>query len=143
MFCSKTIAVAGAILAAASLAAVSASATPATGTCSPTKVKFIASDPTFFEVNSTTFVNVPQGVVNFTQGGAAPSCVIVSLSAQPSASGGGILTVRAVLDGAAGLPNEANFSDGNDSANQVRSFDFIFPSVAPGAHSVRIQFKTS
>ena len=54
-----------------------ASAAPTTGACSPTKVKFLASDVTFFTTDSTTFVNVAQGAVKFVQGGTGPSCVIV------------------------------------------------------------------
>jgi hypothetical protein len=34
------------------------------------------------------------------------------------------------------------FSDGGDLTFQVRSFDFIFPAVSPGTHSVRIQFRS-
>ena len=122
-------------------------AAPVTGSCSPTKVKFIASslfDPT----TSLTFMNLPESVVNFTQGGTSPSCVIVSFSADPISApqipgNPAPLTVRAVLDGVTlALPNEVDLSDGGDDGNQARSFDFIFPSVAPGPHSVRIQFKT-
>jgi hypothetical protein len=49
-----------------------------------------------------------------------------------------------MLDGTTpGLPSQVDFSDGNDGGNQVRSFDFIFPSVAPGPHQIRVQIKTN
>jgi len=148
MSCSNATALAGAMIGTL-LAAGTALAAPTTGSCSPTKVKFIASDATFFQVTSTSFVNVPQGVVNFTQGGTSPSCVIVGVSADPTGVASSPptpapLTVRVMLDGTtAALPNEVDFSDGADTGNQVRSFDFIFPSVAPGDHSIRVQFKAS
>lgn len=148
MVCSNTTVLAGAMIGTL-LAASATSAAPTIGSCSPTMVKFIASDPTFFQTTSTTFVNLPQSAVNFTQGGTGPSCVIVSVSAVPDAVASSPptpapMTVRVMLDGTtAALPNEVDFSDGADTGNQVRSFDFIFPSVAPGAHNVRVQFKAS
>ena len=149
MFFSNTTAFARAILMAALLAAGSASATPTIGSCSPTKVNFVASDVAFFTTTSTTFVNVPQGSVNFTQGGTGPSCVIVSLSANSFAVGKSPSTpspliVRITLDATSvALPSEVDFSDGNDTGNQARAFDFIFPSVAPGAHTIRVQIRTT
>jgi hypothetical protein len=119
------------------------------GTCSPSRVKFLASDVAFFTTSSTTFVNVAQGAVKFTQGGTQPSCVIVSLSANSFAVGNSPatpapLTVRIMMDGTTpALPNEVDFSDGNDGGNQARAFDFIFPSVAPGEHTIRVQIKTN
>ena len=148
MHCMYRIAV-GTVLLVASLAADGASAAPVTGSCSPTRIKFLASDATFFTTTSTSFGNVAQGTVNFTQGGAAPSCVIVSLSANSFAVGNSPstpapLSVRLMLDGTTpALPNEVDFSDGNDSGNQARAFDFIFPSVEPGPHTIRVQIKTT
>lgn len=134
-------------LAVGGLTIQAACANPVSGNCSPTKVKFIASD-SFAPTTSLTFMNLTESVVNFTQGGTSPSCVIVSVSADPISApqvpgNPAPLTVRAVIDRVlVALPNEVDFSDGGDSGNQVRSFDFIFPEIAPGAHSVRIQFKT-
>jgi hypothetical protein len=115
-----------------------------TGSCSPTKVKFIASEG-IFQIDSTSFQTAPESTLAFVQGGAQPSCVIVSVSAQPIASGGSALTIRLTLDGNAqiALPNTVVLSDGGDGGNQTRSFDFIFPSVEPGRHTLRLQAKTS
>ena len=119
-----------------------------TGSCSPTKVRYIASDG-FGQVTSTTFVNVPESTVNIIQGGANPSCVIVSVSATPigvtaSPPTPAPFTLRVMMDGTTpALPNEVDISDGADTGNQIRSFDFIFPSVAPGIHSIRLQVKVS
>ena len=125
------------------LAVSGAQAAPVTGSCAPTKIRFVASDD-IFQIDSTNFANAREGTVKFTQGGTRASCVIVSVSAQPVAFGSGVLTVRVMLDNTQlGLPAEVSFSDGNDVTNQVRSFDFIFPDVAPGAHTVRLQAKTS
>ena len=149
MFCTYRSALIAAGLLATAAAAEPAAAAATIGTCSPTRVKFLASDVAFFTTSSTTFVNVGQGAVNFTQGGTQPSCVIVSLSANSFAVGHSPstpapLTVRIMMDGTTpALPNEVDFSDGNDTGNQVRSFDFIFPSVAPGEHTIRVQIKTT
>lgn len=140
---------AGATLLAVALASGSAFAAATGGTCSPTKVKFLASDAAQFTTTSTNFANVGQGGFAFTQGGTTASCVLVSLSAGSFATGTSPstpapLTVRVMLDGTTpALPNEVNFSDGADTGNQARSFDFIFPSVAPGAHTIRVQIKTN
>ena len=136
------------VLLVAALGAASTAAAPTTGTCSPTRVKYLASDQTLFRTESTTYVKLPQGSVTFTQGGTTASCVIVTLSAQPNAVSidgqePAPMRVRVLLDNIPGLPSFVAFSDGSDAANQVRSFDFIFPGVAPGKHTVRLQFKAA
>jgi hypothetical protein len=148
MSCSNTAALAGATLI-ATLLAGPALASPTTGSCSPTKVRLLASDGVGGLAMSTTFVNLPEGKVSFVQGGTGASCVIVSLSANsfatgPNPSTPAPLTVRVMLDDTTpALPNQVDFSDGADMANVARSFDFIFPSVAPGTHSLRVQYKTT
>src|SRR5690242_6744987 len=69
-----------------------------TGTCAPTKTKFI-NDPATRLTTSTTFVNLTSSVVNFVQGGASSSCVIVQFSAAVITSTNAQLTLRATLDG--------------------------------------------
>jgi hypothetical protein len=112
------------------------------GTCAPTKTKFI-NDPAIRLTTSTTFVNLPSSVVNFVQGGASASCVIVQFSAAVITSTNAQLTLRATLDGvASSLPDSTPLMV--DGANfETRSAVFVFPSVTPGAHTVRIQFLTS
>lgn len=113
-----------------------------TGTCAPTETKFI-NDPDIRPTTSTSFVGLPGAVINFTQGGTSASCVIVQFSAAVITSTNAQLSIRATIDGvASSLPDSTPLTI--DSANfETRSAIFIFPSVAPGAHIVRIQFATS
>jgi hypothetical protein len=138
---------------AAGLAAAAASfypalaAPPETGTCSPTAVKYLASSKDGGHTNSTTPVTIPQGTVNFKQGGSGPSCVIVRFSGQAVVSASGdLIIIAAQLDGAtAAVPNQAAFA-GDTSANVVtrsHAFDFVFPDVAPGNHTLRMQYMST
>ena len=111
---------------------------------SPTnlKAKISEAEPPDFE-DSQTFTNVPHTSVTFTQGGAVPTCVIVRFSAQVGASNGTNMHVRAVLDGATlALPPEVRFAFTADTS-AARSYEFIFPSVAPGKHVLRMQYQSS
>jgi hypothetical protein len=101
------------------------------------------SSPVNQFTSSTTFVNVFQAKIVFPQGGAGASCVIVHFSARAFAFGTRTMNVRAVLDGSTiALPGEMAFAT-NDGANGFsRAVQFIFPSVAPGSHSVQIQFRS-
>ena len=105
--------------------------------CSPTRVRAIMSE---FEnsTDKTTFRTLQEGSLTFTQGGTAPSCVIVHFSAQIDSDC--LLTIRAFLDNTtAALPPEVELTSflGDVSA---RSFSFVFPNVAPGSHTLRMQF---
>jgi hypothetical protein len=113
-------------------------------TCNPTKVKAVAS---VVEVsrgsNSATFAQIPEASVSFTQGGASASCVLVRFSAETFAEGNENTLIRAFLDGVtAGLPAEVQYSGTDNGQFSARSFEFIFPSVAPGAHVVRMQYRS-
>ena len=113
-----------------------------TGICMTSRAKFISANAGG-TTHSTTPVNFLSNVANFTQGGASAGCVIVRFSAMAEGDSGYTVAVRATMDGAtASLPAEVLFSDGGDLVSQARSFDFIFPSVSPGSHSVRIQFRS-
>jgi hypothetical protein len=115
---------------------------PITGICTPAKAKFLSSVNSS-STSSTTPVNFMDNRLNFVQGGASASCVIVRFSAMVEGVSGYNVAVSATIDGTnASLPAEVLFSDGGDLNFQVRSFDFIFPSVAPGSHLVRIQFRS-
>lgn len=112
------------------------------GACTTTKTRYAAANAGG-TTHSTTPVNFLENVVGFTQGGASAGCVIVRFSAMAEGDSGYTIAVRAILDGATtALPAEVLFSDGGDLTFQVRSFDFIFPTVSPGTHSVRIQFRS-
>src|SRR5689334_18936441 len=68
------------------------------GTCSPTRAKFV-NDPDIRPTTSTTFVALPGAAINFVQGGASASCVIVQFSAAVITSTNAQLTIQATLDG--------------------------------------------
>jgi len=113
-----------------------------TGACTTAKMRYITASAGG-TTDSDTFVNFLANAVNFTQGGASASCVIVRFSTIATGSSGNVLSVAALLDGSTqGLPFDMPFSDGGDSIGQARSFDFIFPGVAPGNHSVRMKFRS-
>ena len=112
------------------------------GVCTTTKTRYAAANAGG-TTHSTTPVNFLENVVGFTQGGASAGCVIVRFSAMAEGDNGYTVAVRAIMDGATtGLPAEVLFSDGGDLVSQARSFDFIFPNVSPGTHSIRIQFRS-
>jgi hypothetical protein len=124
------------------LTPAAAPAAPTVVTCSPTKMKVVASDPTIqSQTTSATFANIPQTKVGFTQG-AAGGCVIVRFSAQTSATLNATLIIRAFLDNAnAALAAKVAYTDNNGGVG-AHSYEFIFPSVIPGPHTVRMQFRS-
>ena len=135
--------IAGSLLSVA-LVPVEAPAAPTVFSCSPTKVIGVASVAAG-SVVSTSFVNIPEAGVNFTQGGAAASCVIVRFSAETLAGIGGadILFVRAFLDNTtAAQPPFARYS-AVENVYRAHTFEFVFPSVTPGAHTIRMQYRSS
>lgn len=78
----------------------------------------------------------------FFKGGASASCVIVRFSAITFAVVDNRVEIRAYLDnGPAALPAAVMYSDGSGGAG-AHSFEFIFPSVAPGFHVVRMQYRS-
>ena len=119
-----------------------APAEPVTGTCNPTTLKFSASALTDTSTMSGSFVNIPEASISFIHGGTKPSCIIVHFSAEATAHN--MVIVRARLDNAlTALPEEAIFAGADSSVLvRARSYDFIFPSVAPGHHALRMQFRT-
>lgn len=133
----------GLVLFAMSLPATAWAASPINGGCSPNTLKYSASA---LDSASTAadFVNIPQASVGFKQGGTKASCVIVRFAAL-SYGGDGVnsITVRALVDDATpAIPAEIWYGSYEQHAAGVRSFDFIFPSIAPGNHVVRMQFKS-
>jgi hypothetical protein len=114
-------------------------ADPVIAGCSPTRIKYAASDALRFRTTSTSYVDLPQARVAFHQGGASPSCVLVRFSAAANASRN--MGFRAMLDGNAGIPFEGQISDGVDKGPNVRRFTFIFPDVSPGGHVLQMQYQ--
>lgn len=113
-----------------------------TGACSsPPKTKYIVST-LVDQTDSSTYVNIPEAQLGFVQGGATASCVIVRFSAEVFAAG--FLRLRAFLDGTtAAFPIEVEFAVGDQVGPSARSFEFVFPKVAPGNHVLRMQYRSS
>lgn len=107
------------------------------------------SDDTFNKTtSSSTFVNLPNGDVSFTQGGVGNGCVIVTFTAEGFARLSRRVDVRALLDNAViAAPRTVWFSgdddeDGDGAWARAHAFTFTFRSVAPGPHTVRMQFRS-
>src|SRR6185503_18681511 len=90
------------------LLAGSVSAAAISGSCTPTKTQFVASTLADSTTISSSFVNVPQATVTFTQGGNSPSCVLVRFTATTYTQDAiDALAIRALMDGTtAGMPSE-------------------------------------
>jgi hypothetical protein len=112
------------------------------GSCSPRKIRYKTSDVSA-DTSSAAFSAVPQVGVKFTQGGAAPSCVLVRYSAMASATAPKWIPLRVVLDGnTIALPGEIQYEGYTQDISLARSFDFIFPRVKPGLHAVRVEWRS-
>jgi hypothetical protein len=75
------------------------------------------------------------------QGGISASCIIVLFTAEAANSGNETMWLRAVLDNKIiGLPGGVQFKQGAAIGSQAASF--IFPSVAPGPHTIKIQYES-
>ena len=83
--------------------------------------------------------------VTFTQGGSTASCIIVSFSGEAGAPENSWMNLRALLDGIVCQPNAVQFVRSNATATDqaARAMNFICPDVAPGSHTVRLQFGPS
>lgn len=132
------------VVALLALSPVAAPAAPTNGTCRPVQVKFSASSLADSTTSSGIFTNIPETQVAFTQGGAVASCVLVRFSASTyGADAIDVIDVRAFLDNAtAALPASIGVRGENDVTGYPRTFEFIFPSVAPGSHVLRMQYKS-
>ncbi len=113
-----------------------------------TKINYKSDDSIDHSTFSTSFVNVPKASVGFNQGGSSSGCVIVTFTAEAFTDPDGLMQVRARLDDSVtAAPGVVQFSGDEDEDADGRwarshAFTFIFPSVAPGSHLVRIQFRT-
>jgi hypothetical protein len=122
-----------------------------TGGCPLTRMNFAASTLDGSGTTSTSFVDVPEASLTFFQGGTLSNCVIVNFSAMSFASTAStaLVLVRAVLDGVVvAIPPETQFSGDDDEDADFRwsrshDYNFVFPRVAPGSHTVTMQFRSS
>jgi hypothetical protein len=123
-----------------------APAAPVTVACSPGKMKIVASSLDQSFRTAETFGNIPEATVTFTQGGTGPSCVLVQFSAGTFQLGGDSVMVRAYLNNTtAAVPAEVQYSTDNGvaHASNASSYQFVFPSVAPGNHTLRMQYRSN
>jgi hypothetical protein len=115
-----------------------------TGFCDPFAVTFAASNLLNSTTSSSSFVNIPETTVQFSQGGVEPSCVLVRFSASTYVDNGiDVIDIRAVLDNTtAALPGMIRVRGETDVVGYPRTFEFIFPLVSPGSHTLRMQYKS-
>jgi hypothetical protein len=91
--------------------------------------------------DSTTFVLVNGSEADFKVGGTAASCVIVSFSAQAFAQGPfAVMRVRALLDGNESSDGSIQLVAESENFSDAHAYNFLFPSVAPGVHSFRMEY---
>ena len=109
--------------------------------CSPTKMSIRVGTGTV-STSSTTFTVIPLTAIAFTQGGTGPSCVVVRFSGASSVVGGGVSRLQAVLDGTVAEPNSVSFS-GENVGSVAHAFEFVFPSVPPGSHTLRMLYRVN
>jgi hypothetical protein len=108
-----------------------------------------ASYATKFSNTSTAsiaFIDVPEMIVSFNIPGAINSCLIVDTSFQAFAPGASVVMLaRAVLDGFfVGQPGEFQIVGGaTDVFSDSYNNQWVFPSVAPGFHTVKMQFRSN
>jgi hypothetical protein len=123
--------------------AMPAAAVVVTGVCGGGQgIRFAASDKDNSTTTSGTFVTLPEATVPFTTK-FSTDCVMVHFSAWIDAKSRPVF-IRAFLNNTtAALPLEVEFSAGA-SANErsAASFFFVFPSIPPGNHTLRIQYRS-
>ena len=114
---------------------------PINGSCVKEVNIDFASPEGVVKTTSQAFVDVPGTLVTFTQGGAVKGCAIVTFSAVTDAPNPGGIQVRVLLDGTAvALPGQVSWTINDSESFAVRSFEFIFPNVAPGVHTANVQW---
>lgn len=124
--------VAGALMPAPAAAAT-------TVNCSPTKVKATISDA-FRSTTSTTFVRLTEAGGRFIQGGSKASCVMVRFEGYVATDVDNVISISATIDG---MPIGERQLAYASAVYQPRAWTFIVPSVAPGLHVIRFDFRTN
>ena len=120
----------------------------ARSTCSTPRLSFASSDILSASTTSTTFVDVPDMVVSFTIPGTTSTCIVVPYTSNVWTGRDELIYIRAQLDGAVnGFPAEVQLEgdsdeDGDGRWARAHAFSFVFPNVTPGAHTLRIQWRS-
>jgi len=106
-------------------------------------------------VNDQAFADVQGSTANFTVGGTANNCVIVSASVLGAvfsdAPAGQILSVIANLDGNVFSADGGDVTiqtpqfafSGTGNFPESHSWSFIFPNVTPGPHTVKLRARVT
>ena len=121
-----------------------------TGQCKVNKVSYATGEDTGLSTTSLSYVDVPGMSSTFTEGGTVTRCVTVQYTAYVFAASGAatLMQVRALLDGVTvASPSETQFDgDSDEDADgawaRSHAFNFVFPTVAPGSHTIKIQWKS-
>jgi hypothetical protein len=115
------------------------------GTCRGNRASY-ATQSVSTTTTSTAFINIPSTSVSFIVPGALNICIIVDYAAQAFAPGGasGLMIVRAVRDGVeVGQPPDWQMVGGNAGPySNSHSMQSVFPNVAPGLHTITMQFRS-
>ena len=131
----------------AGAAIMSPAAAKTTGKCTPAHIDFVASDKASAS-SSSSLLPVPDMFMSFTQGGNAASCVILQFQAQahaPNATSS-LIGLDARLDGDDTdnyFPPQPQFAANDETFGVIRSMTIVFPSVAPGQHTIRLFFRSA
>jgi hypothetical protein len=120
---------------------VAAQPAPVTFECTLTQIKGIASSLEG-STASTAFVAIPETTVSFVQGGTAPGCIVVRFSGEALVCCSGML-IRAVLDNKfLAHPRKVNFLTEAIGGISGHTFEFLFPRVTPGTHTIQMQYRS-
>jgi hypothetical protein len=111
-------------------------------------VKVVTSDESP-SVTGGSWANVPGMALSLTVPSGETALFLMTLSAESGVSatvptfGNG--EVRVLVDGVAALPNDVVFDSYNEGggAKESNSHEFVSGPLKPGAHDVRVQFRTS
>jgi hypothetical protein len=120
-----------------------AQASIAISNCKAPRTDFITNDTTGLGTTSTTYVDVPGMTKSITQGGQAPSCVLVHVASFAFAQGSGVVEfVRVTLDGNTCNPTETQYVAESGTLADAHAFLCAFANVSPGGHTVTLQHKS-
>jgi hypothetical protein len=123
--------------------AAAAAQTSFTGSCVTNGAVYRAASNTELVSNTADYTNMPGVSVDFVQGGSSAGCVIVMFSAESFSPVGSAMIIRPRLDSpAATVPTEVQFAANDPDLYTSRAAIFIFRSVEPGPHRIRMQFRS-
>ena len=111
------------------------------GSCVETAMKYSVSTD-LQTTGSKSYTDVGGTNISFDQG--TSGCAEISFSAEGATVPGEILITRVLLDNATACLPDANFfaSDSPSSALADHAMNYICTGVAPGSHTVKVQFRS-